>query len=206
MLSVIRRVLVSSSPRHGVFSRKVALGAHGGAVDKFEGQSEKPPETPLKTAQSPAVLKPGLLPDAVLIVPKTSADIESYFSLRWRVLRAPWDQPRGSERDDREDESVHLMVRAANGEALAAGRLHLNSPTEAQVRFMAVDPQAQRRGVGSMVLRDLEDRARAAGARRMILNARESALRFYERHAYKVEAPADRLFGGVDHWRMSKDL
>ncbi len=175
-------------------------------MDKFEDQSAKPPETPLKTAQSPAVLKPGLLPDAVLIVPKTSADLESYFGLRWRVLREPWDLPRGSERDDREDESIHLMVRSVTGEALAAGRLHLNSPTEAQVRFMAVDPTAQGRGLGSMVLRNLEDRARAAGARRMILNARESALRFYELHAYKVEAPADRLFGGVDHWRMSKEL
>lgn len=148
----------------------------------------------------------GLSADAVLIVPKTSADLEHYFDLRWRVLRAPWDQPRGSERDDREDESIHLMFRGANGEALAAGRLHLNSPTEAQVRFMAVDPSAQGRGLGSLVLRNLEDRARQAGAKRMILNARETAQRFYEQRGYKVEAPAERLFGGVDHWRMSKQL
>lgn len=148
----------------------------------------------------------GLRSDAVLIVPKTSADLERYFDLRWRVLRAPWDQPRGSERDDREDESIHLMLRGANGEALAAGRLHLNSPTEAQVRFMAVDPSAQGRGLGSLVLRNLEDRARQAGAKRMILNARETAQRFYEQHGYKVEAPAERLFGGVDHWRMCKKL
>lgn len=147
-----------------------------------------------------------LPPDAELIVPKTVTDLQSYFDLRWRVLRAPWDQPRGSEQDDREDQSIHLMVRGAKGEALAAGRLHLNSPTEAQIRFMAVDPHMQGRGLGSLVLQNLEDRARAAGARRIILNARESALRFYERHDYKVEAPADRLFGGVDHWRMSKEL
>ncbi len=168
-------------------------------MDKFEDQSPKPSPSERPDAA-------GLPPDAALIVPKTAADLEAYFDLRWRVLRAPWDQPRGSERDDREDESIHLMVRAANGEALAAGRLHLNSPTEAQVRFMAVDPRVQGRGVGSLVLRSLEDRARAAGAKRMILNARESALRFYERHGYKVEAPAERLFGGVDHWRMARDL
>lgn len=148
----------------------------------------------------------GVPSDAVLIVPKTAADLEVYFDLRWRVLRAPWGQPRGSERDEREDESIHLMVRGANGEALAAGRLHLNSPTEAQVRFMAVDPGMQGRGLGSLVLRNLEDRARQAGAKRLILNARATAQLFYEPHGYQVEAPAERLFGGVDHWRMSKLL
>lgn len=202
MLLVIRKLLAGGSPRGGIFSGKVAHGAHGVAVDKFEERSK----TPKVQKELPVPLESGLPPHAVLIVPQTSVDLESYYDLRWRVLRAPWDQPRGSERDDCEDESIHLMVRAGNGVALAAGRLHLNSPTEAQVRFMAVDPGVQGRGLGSMVLRNLEDRARAAGAKRMILNARESALRFYEQHAYKVEAPADRLFGGVDHWRMSKEL
>lgn len=143
---------------------------------------------------------------AALVVPTSDADLARYFDLRWRVLREPWAQPRGSERDDREDESIHLMVRAANGDALAAGRLHLNTPTEAQIRFMAVDPRAQSRGLGSLVLRSLEERARDAGAKRIILNARASAQRFYEQHGYRVEGPAERLFGGVDHWRMSKDL
>jgi ribosomal protein S18 acetylase RimI-like enzyme len=146
------------------------------------------------------------LQGASLIVPKNEADLERYFELRWRVLRAPWDQPRGSERDDREDESIHLMVRDANGGALAVGRLHLNSPTEAQVRFMAVDPRAQGRGLGSLILRSLEERAQEAGARTVVLNARESAQRFYEQHAYRVEGPAPRLFGGVDHLRMRKDF
>ncbi len=147
-----------------------------------------------------------LLGGASLGIPTSDADFERYFDLRWRILREPWAQPRGSERDDREDESIHLMVRAANGDALAVGRFHLNTPTEAQVRFMAVDPRAQSCGLGSLVLRSLEDRARDAGAKRIILNARESAQRFYEQHGYGVEGPAERLFGGVDHWRMSKDL
>jgi len=146
------------------------------------------------------------LAGATLVAPVDAAEFERYFDLRWRVLRAPWQQPQGSERDDREDESIHLMVRAEDGEALAVGRLHLNSPTEAQVRFMAVDPRAQGRGLGSMVLRALEERAQKAGARHLVLNARESAQRFYEQHGYRVEGPAERLFGGVDHWRMRKDF
>ena len=141
-----------------------------------------------------------------LLAPETAADRERYFDLRWRVLRQPWQQPRGSERDDRENESIHLMMRASNGEALAVGRLHLNSPIEAQVRFMAVDPQWQGRGLGSAILRELERRARTAGASSIVLNARDTAQQFYERHGYRTEGPADTLFGGVAHVRMRKHL
>ena len=109
-------------------------------------------------------ISPDPLRATELVEPNAPADFEKYFCLRWRVLREPWQQPRGSERDEREDESIHLMIRAWNGDALAAGRLHLNSPSEAQVRFMAVDPSAQGRGLGSMILEALEKRARGAGA------------------------------------------
>jgi len=126
--------------------------------------------------------------------------------LRWRVLRAPWHQPRGSEQDDREAESIHLMIPNAAGEPLAIGRLHLNSPTEAQVRFMAVAPHAQGRGLGSTILQELERRARQAGAASIVLNARDIALGFYERHGYTVEGPADKLFDAVPHVRMRKNL
>jgi len=43
---------------------------------------------------------------ASLIVPETAVDRERYFDLRWRVLREPWQQPRGSERDDRERREI----------------------------------------------------------------------------------------------------
>lgn len=71
---------------------------------------------------------------------------------------------------------------------------------------MAVDPDAQNRGLGGIILRELENRARSAGAKHVILNARATAQRFYERHGYHVEAPAERLFGEVEHSRMRKDL
>ena len=98
------------------------------------------------------------------------------------------------------------MVRAADGAALAAGRFHLNSPAEAQVRFMAVDPGAQGRGLGGLVLKNLEDRAREAGAKLMVLNAREAAVRFYEERGYWIKEPAGMLFGEIEHFRMHKSL
>ena len=42
--------------------------------------------------------------------PETRDEFERYFDLRWRILREHWQQPRGSEQDDREDESLHCHV------------------------------------------------------------------------------------------------
>jgi predicted GNAT family N-acyltransferase len=138
--------------------------------------------------------------------PKTPAEWQDYFDLRWRVLRAPWDQPRGSEKDDREDESQHLMIAGPDSRAIAVGRLHFNSHAEAQVRFMAVDPESRGCGLGSLILREFEHRARAAGATSIVLNAREDAQRFYQKHGFGVVGPAPTIFSAVKHVRMRKEL
>jgi predicted GNAT family N-acyltransferase len=138
--------------------------------------------------------------------PRTPEEWKNYFDLRWRVLRAPWDQPRGSEKDDRETESDHFMIVGPDSNALAVGRLHFNTPAEAQVRFMAVDPQARGRGLGSLVLQECERRARAAGATSIVLNARDDVQGFYVRHGFVVIGPGETVFSVIKHVRMRKDL
>ena len=140
------------------------------------------------------------------VSPVSEADWIKYFDLRWRVLRAPWNQPRGSERDDFEDTSIHLMVCDVSGTPLAIGRAHFNSQTEAQVRYMAVEPAFAGRGFGGRVLVGLEKRAQAQGATRVVLNARKPAIPFYLKHGYTIVGPADTLFGTIEHVRMEKKL
>jgi GNAT superfamily N-acetyltransferase len=139
-----------------------------------------------------------------LTEPASAADWEKYFDLRWRVLRSPWDRPRGSERDEREDESIHLMVCDAERTPVAIGRVHFNSRTEAQVRYMAVEPSFASCGLGSRILAELEKRAEIRGATRIVLNAREGAVRFYLRHGYVEVGPGEILFGTIEHVRMEK--
>ncbi len=140
------------------------------------------------------------------VSPRSAADWEKYFKLRWRVLRAPWGQRPGSEKDEREADSQHFMIVGPDGEAVAVGRLHFNSPDEAQVRFMAVAPEARGRGLGSAILRACEDGARATGARSIVLNAREEVVPFYARHGFVSIGAAETLFGVVRHVRMRKDI
>ena len=141
-----------------------------------------------------------------LRAPVSPTEWERYFDLRWRILRAPWNQPRGSERDEREDTSIHIAVWDGDSRPVAVGRAQLNSDTESQVRYMAVEPDWSGRGFGSRVLAELEALAAKAGADLMILNAREAAQPFYRRHGYEVVAPADTLYGEIPHVRMEKRL
>ena len=138
--------------------------------------------------------------------PATGDERERYYKLRWRVLRAPWSQPRGSEKDDREDEAIHAALWDGSGAAVAVGRVHLNSATEAQIRFMAVDPSWARKGLGSKILAELEASAAALGAQTVVLNSRQEAQEFYRRNGYDVVGEANTLFGAIAHLRMEKKL
>lgn len=140
-----------------------------------------------------------------LITPATEAQWQGYYQLRYQVLRAPWEQPPGSERDALEAQSHHRMIVNAAGDILAVGRLHLVDAETAQVRYMAVAENARGSGLGAKLLHALEQQAVAIGARRVVLNARDSAVAFYEKSGYQPGAAQPALFG-IPHWQMSKAL
>lgn len=156
---------------------------------------------------SPSAVVSAVMPRNKLSVtePSTGAQWDSYFDLRWRILRKPWNQPRGSERDPLDDKSFHLMIQDA-GEALAVGRLHLNSPEEAQVRYMAVDQAHQGAGLGRKLLQGLENRARSQGVKWIVLNSRSTAVGFYTRLGYETVGAGETLFGEIQHIEMRKNL
>jgi len=142
-----------------------------------------------------------------IVEPATPAQFRDYYDLRWKILRAPWNQPRGSERDALDDGATHLMLLDAGCPGpVAVGRLHFNSIREAQIRYMAVATARQRRGYGSALLAELEHRALRLGAARILLDARESALGFYRRHGYTVTGAGHTLFDRIAHVKMCKVL
>ena len=98
------------------------------------------------------------------------------------------------------------MLVDADHTARGVGRLQFNSIREAQIRYMAIDFSAQRKGLGSRLLADLESRARQLGAAHIVLDARETALRFYHKHGYKTVGPSHTLFNRIAHVRMLKTL
>ena len=137
--------------------------------------------------------------------PQTEKEFERYYELRWEVLRKPWNQPKGSEKDEYEEKAIHIIA-CINNEIIGVGRVHFNSEKEAQIRYMAVKAKYRGKGIGSLVLKELERIAKEKGAHYILLNARESVVDFYKVHGYKILEKAHTLFGCILHWKMRKKL
>lgn len=136
--------------------------------------------------------------------PKTKKEFEEYYNLRWKILRKPWNQPKGSEQDKYEKDSIHIMV-IVNNKIVGVGRIHFNSKKEAQIRYMAVKKEYRGKGIGTLILKELEKNAQEKCVKWIILNSREDAVKFYKQQGYKVEEKAHTLFGEIIHWKMKKE-
>ncbi len=138
--------------------------------------------------------------------PKIAEEFEQYYQLRWQVLRQPWGQALGSERDNLEQESFHRMVIDENNKVLAVGRLEKTSQYSGQIRFMAVCQSAQGQGLGRQIIEALEQQAKILGITDLTLNARENALSFYQKLGYISKGFSHLLFDEIKHFTMSKEL
>lgn len=135
--------------------------------------------------------------------PRTDHEWEAYYALRYAVLRKPWNQKPGSERDDLEADSKHFA--AFEGPNLVGvGRLDELDPLTAQIRFMAVDFTYQGKGVGRNIMEAMEEYAWRLGIEKIVLHARENALRFYTKLGYVLIHPSHLLFGEIQHFLMQK--
>jgi N-acetylglutamate synthase-like GNAT family acetyltransferase len=138
--------------------------------------------------------------------PSTPEQFERYYQLRYQTLRQPWGQPEGSERTPDDDTAIHAMLVNDAGETVGVCRMHLQTPHEAQLRFMGIHPGYQGKGLGKLLLDYLEDKARTMGAQTIVLQSREKAVSFYERHGYHVTEKTHLLFGSIQHYKMEKQL
>lgn len=125
--------------------------------------------------------------------PTTEEELDAYFLFRWQVLRAPFNAPPGSEKDEYESVGAHRTLVDASGNIVAAGRVHLNVQEEAQIRHIAVAAEHRNKGLGTMMLSALEAVAKQSGATRAVTNSLETSVGFFEDSGYQVEQSPDAL-------------
>jgi hypothetical protein len=136
-------------------------------------------------------------------IPIGSPQYEEERRLREEVLRRPLGLSLTEEDLAREEDQLHFGLFEPGGELVACAVAVLLSPTEARIRQMAVSPDHQRQGLGRRLLEYLENDLRARGFRTLVLNARTSAVGFYERLGYSVHGE-EFVDVTVPHVRMSK--
>lgn len=133
-------------------------------------------------------------------------ELEKCFDIRYEILRKPWDQPLGSERDDSDAQSWHFLAQTESGVPVATGRLHLTNETSGQIRYMAVMEPFQGKGIGMQLVYTIEQMAKTKGLKRIFLQARQNAVPFYEAAGYKIIEETFLLFGEIRHFSMEKHL
>ncbi|CAM3736123.1 putative N-acetyltransferase YjcF [Vibrio aerogenes CECT 7868] len=141
-----------------------------------------------------------------IISPTTENQLNKYYQFRWQMLREPWQMPFGSERDEYDSMSHHRMIVDSRGRPMAAGRLYITPDCEGQIRYMAVKSNRRNRGMGALLLVTLESLARQEGAKRLVCNAREDAIGFYEKNGFERRGELSDEKGPVRHQQMVKVL
>lgn len=142
-----------------------------------------------------------------LRVPETAEEMDIYYQFRWEMLRKPLRQPPGSERDAWDAMAHHQMVVDEKRNPVAIGRLYINADNEAGIRFLAVHPASQGKGLGTLVAMALESVARQEGVKRVVCSAREDTTGFFAKLGYvnqgEITVPQGTL---VRHFLMIKPV
>lgn len=103
--------------------------------------------------------------------------------LRYALFFQPHNLPRDILIDDYEKDSTHIAL-VINDSLVAYGRLtHLGKDTY-QLSQIVVTAKEQHNGYGSVILRDLIERAKNKGAEKIFLNARTTATELYEKQGF----------------------
>jgi ribosomal protein S18 acetylase RimI-like enzyme len=137
--------------------------------------------------------------------PKTTNEWEEYYDLRYRILREPWKQPRGSERNEGDATGMHFGLYDSN-QLLGILRLDPMEKGISQIRFMAVETSNQGKGIGENLMLFAEEISKNRGDKKIILHAREIALGFYEKLGYQLIEKSHLLFGEIQHYLMEKNI
>jgi len=118
--------------------------------------------------------------------------------------RSDYDPHRPEERA-RGRQSLLLKV---DDKAIGTARLDVLTPNQAVVRLVAITHSEQGKGYGRLLMNAIEILADSMGVTKLLLNATPSAVGFYKKLGYQIEAWADpdKQRPGVQRIQMSKKI
>ncbi|MBC9731252.1 GNAT family N-acetyltransferase [Streptomyces sp. TRM68367] len=144
-------------------------------------------------------------PSYVVRVAEDAADREACFAVRKEVFVGEQGVPEELEYDTYDADAVHVLAVREDGVPLGTGRLLRDGPSVGVLGRLAVTPKARGLGVGAVLVRAIEDAARARGLGAMELHAQTHAVGFYERLGYEAYG-SEYLEAGIPHRGMRRVL
>lgn len=143
--------------------------------------------------------------EIVTRAPANEKEWTAYYDLRFRVLREPWGQPRGSERNDGDLKAIHFASYIGN-ELRAIARADVLSPAQIQVRFVATEKKQQGKGYGKIVMKAIENHYQGTLVKEIILHSRAISVPFYNSIGYSTRNKSYLLFDEIQHFLMTKSI
>ncbi|MEO6714403.1 MAG: GNAT family N-acetyltransferase [Mycobacteriales bacterium] len=141
--------------------------------------------------------------DVVVRQVRTAGELLDAYAVRRTVFIVEQGVPESIERDG-SDETADHVVAYVGGVAAGAGRLVVDGDV-ARVGRMAVRSAVRGQGIGSMLLRALEDIAGMRGCAQVELHAQLHAAPFYRQLGYAAEGDVFAE-AGIEHVAMRKLL
>lgn len=141
----------------------------------------------------------------IIAHPESEEELNQYYQLRHEILRAPWNQPPGSEKVNDDNEAIHLSL-LIDDLMIGVCLLHFNNADEAQIRFMGVKSEFRNQKLGDYLMVAAENISKSNHCKSIFLQARVNAVPFYERNGYHIEAKTFLLFDTIQHYAMRKNI
>ena len=139
--------------------------------------------------------------------PITREDFKAYYALRYDVLRKPWGQAKGTEKDDYEVISDHIMaVDDQTGQILGVVKLFEKEPGIGWFSHLAVESSHQNKGIGSLLVRTVEQAAAEKGFKVIGCMSRLNTTKYFERFGYQIAGLPSHYFGTIQVAWMEKSV
>lgn len=139
--------------------------------------------------------------------PQTREEFKAYYALRYHVLREPLGLPHGTEKDDYEPLSHHYMAMDdATGQVVGCVKLFEKEPGVGQFSHIAVSETHQHKGIGRLLIAEVEAKSRELGFTKLGTLTRLTATTFYEKCGYRSIGITGTLYGRLQMMWMEKDL
>ncbi len=140
-------------------------------------------------------------------IPQTREDYKAYYDLRYRILRQPWAQARGTEKDDYEPISHHFMaIDTDSGEVVGVIKIYEKEPGVGCFSHMAVAGVRQRQGIGKLLMDAVEAYAKETGYSRLGCYSRLNTTLYFEKVGFRIAGLPTHYFGTTQVVWMEKLL
>ena len=130
---------------------------------------------------------------------------DATIALRYKILRIPLGLDFKLADISKEYADFHLACYSDQSHLLACLVLSELDEKQIKMRQVAVDDELQSKGIGSFLVKACEEFCRAKAFEKIVLNARDTAIEFYEKLGYqKIGKPFIEV--SIEHFRMEKIL